>query len=139
MAERIKDVMTQNPVKLPSSASVAEAARAMMDADIGAIVVEDAGKICGIVTDRDIAVRVVAMNRDPKTTVGEICTPSVHTLSPDDEVDRAVELMRHKAVRRIPVVDRRSLVIGIVSLGDLAQQREPRSALGQISSAPPNH
>jgi CBS-domain-containing membrane protein len=140
MAEYIKEVMTPNPVTLSSSSSIAEAAKCMLDEDIGAVVVEDDGKLCGIVTDRDIAIRAVAMGRDPKrTTLGDICSKSVRTLSPEDEVDSAVALMRENALRRVPVVDRQQKLLGIVSLGDLAQRREPRSALGQISAAPPNH
>jgi len=73
------------------------------------------------------------------TQLGEICSSAVRTLSADDEVDRAIELMREHAVRRIPVIDRSKNVVGIVSLGDLAQKRDPKSALGEISAAPPNH
>ena len=140
MTERISEVMTKNPVMLSSSSSITEAAKCMLDEDIGAVIVEDDGKLCGIVTDRDIAVRAVAKKKDPQhTKLGEICSRATCTVSEDDDVDRAVELMRANALRRVPVVDRQDKVVGIVSLGDLAQRRDPRSALGQISAAPPNH
>ena len=111
----------------------------MRDDNVGAVIVEDAGKICGIVTDRDIAVRAVAQERDPRTTpLSEICSKALTTLSPDDDVDRAVQMMREKAIRRVPVVDARKQAVGILSLGDLAVERDARSVLGQISAAPPN-
>ena len=140
MTQRVHEVMTKDPIKLRSSSTVVEAARRMRDAAIGAVVVEDdGGRICGIVTDRDIAIRTVAAERDPKTTkLSDVCSKSLAMLSADEQVDRAVEIMREKAVRRVPVVDTQNNVVGIVSIGDLAQLRDPASALGQISAAPPN-
>jgi CBS domain-containing protein len=140
MGQQVRDAMTDNPVRLSGSATVTEAAKQMSKRDIGAVLVEDGSKLCGIVTDRDIAVRAVALGRDPaSTTLAEICSAETITVSPDDDVDRVVEIMREKAVRRVPVVDASKRVVGILSLGDLARDRDPRSALGQISSAPPNN
>ena len=111
----------------------------MYDANVGAVIVSDDGKIAGIVTDRDITVRVVAQGRDPSaTSLAQICSSNVATLSPDDDIDRAVQVMRDHAIRRVPVVDSQNVTVGILSLGDLALERDPRSALGQISAAPPN-
>jgi len=137
MAQRIGDVMTKNVTKLPASASVADAARKMREEDIGAVVIEDErGGVC-LVTDRDIAIRVVAESMDPKQTrLGDVCSRDVVSVSPDDDADRAVEIMRQRAIRRIPVVDA-GRVVGIVSLGDLARNRDRTSVLGQISSAAP--
>lgn len=138
MARLVKDVMTTNPIRLSSSAPVIEAAKQMRNADVGAIIVEDGGRLSGIITDRDIAIRAVAVGKDPeKTPVSEIVSRDLATLSPNDEVDRAVKLMREKAVRRIPVIEG-DRAVGIVSLGDLAIERDASSALGQISAAPPN-
>ena len=110
----------------------------MRDQAIGDVIVLKDGAICGIVTDRDITVRAVAEGRDPKSTpVGDICTEGLATVTPDASVAEAVELMRSKAVRRLPVVEG-GKPIGIVSIGDLAVERDPKSALADISSADPN-
>lgn len=111
----------------------------MRAASVGAVLVAADGKLAGIVTDRDITVRVVAQGRDPSTTpLADVCSCELTTLSPDDDVDRAIEVMRSKAVRRLPVVDSTNQPLGIVSLGDLALERDPSSVLGRISGAPPN-
>ncbi len=138
MARTVEEVMTQKPLALQAGTTLAEAARAMRDHDVGNVVVLKDDTMCGIVTDRDIVVRAVAERRDPSSTVlSDICSPDVVTLAPQDGIDRAVELMRRHAVRRLPVVDS-GRPIGIVSLGDLAVERDPRSALGEISAAEPN-
>jgi CBS domain-containing protein len=72
------------------------------------------------------------------TTVGDICSPDLVTVGPDEDVSIAVDRMREHAVRRLPVVEG-GRAVGIVSLGDLAMERDPDSALGDISSAPPNN
>lgn len=138
MAKRILDIMTPNPMTLPTTASLIDTAVAMRDADVGAVVVLENGRVCGIVTDRDIVVRGIASGNYPATiTLGEICSRDLTTLSPEDDVEDAVHLMREKAVRRLPVVEH-GQPVGIVSLGDLAIEKDPHSALGTISAAPPN-
>jgi CBS domain-containing protein/rhodanese-related sulfurtransferase len=135
--KRLRELMSPHPIRLPSWAQVTEAARKMSDAHVGSIVVEDDGKLCGIVTDRDVTIRAVAQGLNPSTTtLGEICSTEVVTLSPDDDVERALEVMRERAVRRLLVVDG-GRAVGIVSLGDLAIERDARSVLGEISGAPP--
>ena len=87
---------------------------------------------------RDIVVRTVAEARDPATTtLADICSHALTTVSPTDSIEQAVQLMRAKAIRRLPVVEG-GQAVGIVSLGDLAVERDPSSALGDISAAPPN-
>jgi CBS domain-containing protein len=132
--------MTANPIVLPSTTTAMEAARAMRNANIGDVIVsdQDNGKIYGIVTDRDLVLRVVAEGKDPRSTVlKNICSKEVASLSPSQTTDDAVKMMSERAIRRLPVVEG-SKVLGIVSLGDLAQKLDRRSALGQISAAPPN-
>jgi CBS domain-containing protein len=138
MAQIIRDVMTRDPVSIPAASSVADAARAMRDANIGDVIVLKDSQVCGILTDRDIVVRGVAEGRDlAATKVGDICSQELTSVSPMDEVEQAIFLMRDNAVRRLPVVEG-GKPIGIVSIGDLAIERDPHSALGIISAAPPN-
>jgi CBS domain-containing protein len=137
MAQHIRELMTPNPVALPGTASVHEAARAMRDTQIGDVIVIEHDEVCGIVTDRDLVVRILAETKDPATTtLADICSHSLVTVTPTDSVEEAVRLMRTHAVRRLPVVEG-GQAVGIVSLGDLAVERDPGSALGKISGAPP--
>ena len=138
MAQHIRELMTPDPVSMPGTASVHEAARAMRDADIGDVIVIEHHQVCGIITDRDIAVRVVAEAKDPATTtLADICSHSLLTVKSTDSVEHAVRLMRTHTVRRLPVVEE-GKAVGIVSLGDLAVERDPESVLGEISAAPPD-
>jgi CBS domain-containing protein len=138
MAQQIRELMTPTPVALPGTASVHEAARAMRDADIGDVIVIENDRVCGIITDRDIVVRTLAEARDPATTtLADICRHPLLSVSPTDSVEEAVRLIRTHALRRVSVVEG-GQPVGIVSLGDLAVERDPGSALGDISSAPPN-
>lgn len=139
MGQTVSDIMTKAPVALSAEDTVRDAARHMRELNVGAIVVQKHGKLFGIVTDRDIVVRCLARDGNcDSTLLGEICSPEVATLRPDDDVDHAVALMRAKAIRRIPVV-RNGKAVGILSLGDLALERDPESALGKISGASPNN
>jgi CBS domain-containing protein len=139
MAQHIREVMTPNPVSLPGTASVQEAARAMRDGDIGDVIVMENNRVYGMVTDRDIVVRTVAEAQDPATTtLADICSHRLLMVAPTDLVEEAVRLMRTYAIRRLPVVEEGGRAVGIVSLGDLAVERDPDSALGRISAAPPD-
>jgi CBS domain-containing protein len=138
MTQHIRELMTPRPVSLPGTASVREAAYAMRDGDIGDVIVIEHNQVCSIVTDRDIVVRSVAEEQDPDTTtLADICSHSLLTVTPTDSVEHVVRLMRTHAIRRVPVVEK-GKAVGIVSLGDLAVERDPDSALGEISAAPPN-
>lgn len=139
MAQQLRDLMTSNPVILESSATVSEAAKQMRDRDVGDVLVQKKGALCGIVTDRDLVIRCLADRKDPDSqTLGDICSQELATLEADASVDDAMELMRKRAIRRLPVMDG-GAPVGIVSLGDLAEGRDPDSALGRISAAPANH
>ena len=138
MATKVRDVMSTDLVSCASSAPLADAARSMRDRDIGDVLVVDDGKVRGIVTDRDIVVRAVADGRDlRKACVGDVCSAELVTVRSDVSTEDAARIMRDKALRRLPVVDD-GKAVGIVSLGDLAVQADPKSALGGISSARPN-
>ena len=136
--ETVGSVMTRDPKVLESNAPLTDAARVMRDSDIGDVILLEDGSVCGIVTDRDIVVRGIASGKDPSTTrLDEICSKDVTTVSSDTPVEEAVRLMRDRAVRRLPVVDG-DRPVGVISLGDLAMERDPSSALADISEAPPN-
>src|SRR5437764_335737 len=124
MAQQIRELMTLNPVALSGTTSVHEAARAMRDADIGDVIVIENNQVCGIVTDRDIVVQTVAEAQDPATTtLADLCRHTLITVTPTDSVEQAVQLMRTNAIRRLPVVEG-GQAVGIVSLGDLARERD---------------
>jgi signal-transduction protein with cAMP-binding, CBS, and nucleotidyltransferase domain len=138
--QTIDQVMTRNPLTVEEGSPAIEAARMMRDANIGDVLVSRPdGSICGIVTDRDLALQVVAEGADPNTlTVRDVCAHNIESVESGDPVAKAVSSMREKAIRRLPVIDDGELV-GIVSLGDLAMERDPESALADISESPPNN
>lgn len=138
MTQYVRDIMTRDPVTVEPQTSVTAVARIMRDQDLGAVLVTDGDDLRGLVTDRDLVIRSLAGGGDPEhTTVAGACSDDLVTVRPDEALDHAVEVMREHAVRRVPVVDEGHLV-GIVSLGDLAMERDPESALGDISVARPN-
>ncbi|HEX3921264.1 MAG TPA: CBS domain-containing protein [Streptosporangiaceae bacterium] len=138
MAQIIADVMTGDPATVERTASAAEAARRMAASDSGDVIVLDNGTVCGILTDRDIAIRLVAQDKDPGTPVAEIVSDDeLVTVAPDTSLTQAAQLIRGKAVRRLPVVQQ-GRAVGIVSLGDLAIERDPDSALADVSAAKGN-
>ena len=139
MAQSIREVMTPDPRTVQPDATLQDAARQMSQDDIGAVLVEENGSLTGILTDSDIVVRAIAEGRDPSSTkVSDVASRDVATLSPDQSVDDAIKLVREQNVRRIPVVqDGRPA--GIVSIGDLAIERDADSALADLSSAPANN
>ncbi len=131
----VREIMTTDPIVLQSSTSVKEAAKKMRDADVGDVIVEDGGSLVGIVTDRDITIRCVAEGTSPESaTIWSIVSGELHSLSPDDSLDDAVNTMRDAAVRRVPVVED-GVAIGVLSIGDLAVAKDPDSVLADISAA----
>jgi CBS domain-containing protein len=139
MAQKVSEVMTHDPRTAEPSATLTEVAKIMRDDDIGTVVVVASGRLAGLVTDRDIVVRAVADGRDPNSTsVGDVATTDLRTLTPDQSVEDALRLMREWDVRRV-VVLQDDRPVGIVSLGDLAIEREPESVLADISAEPPNN
>jgi CBS domain-containing protein len=136
MGQQVKEVMTAGPITLDRDASLAEAARVMRDRGIGDVIVVEGDDAAGIVTDRDIVIRGVAEGADPnKTRLGQVVSGDLTSVAPDDPVERAIELMREKAVRRLPVLEG-GKPVGVVSLGDLAIQQDDGSVLADISVAP---
>jgi CBS domain-containing protein len=139
MAQSISDVMTKDPQTVECDAPLTEAAKLMKEHDTGAILVTEGEELKGIITDRDITVRAVADGQDPsECKVSQVFTESAATLSPDDSVDDAINLVREHNVRRVPVLED-GKPVGIVSIGDLAIDRDQDSALADLSSSSPNN
>jgi CBS domain-containing protein len=139
MAQTVRELMTETVATIASDASLLEASRIMRDRDIGDVVVVDGDAVRGIVTDRDIVVRAIADEQPPgETPVSAIASTRMTTVSPEDSVKDVVQIMRDHAIRRLPVVES-GKPVGIVSIGDLAVERDPNSALAEISAADPNN
>jgi CBS domain-containing protein len=123
--------MTPNPAACDVNATVLEAAKRMAKEDVGAISVVEGDRLVGILTDRDIVLRVVAEGRDPMTTrAGDVASTELQTVSPDDDLDVALRKMASVKVRRLPVVEGDRLV-GVVSQADVARQGDDRET-GQV-------
>jgi CBS domain-containing protein len=138
-----REIMTPDATFCPEDTTAADAARQMADDGIGALPVCDAdGRLAGVVTDRDLAVKIVAEGRDPGTVrLGELLDGGeVVTIGADDSVEEAIRTMKEHAVRRLPVIDGTALV-GMVSQADIARAM-PDAKIGDlvdaISSAPSN-
>jgi CBS domain-containing protein len=138
MADTIRDLLTGDPVTVEASATIEDAAKLMDQKDIGNVLVVENGEVQGIVTDRDIVVRVIAKGDGPDAGVREAATTDLETLEPDASIEDAIQKMEQANVRRLPVVED-GKPVGIVSLGDLAQARDKDSALADISAASPNN
>lgn len=122
MEQSIRDLMTGNPCSIDADKSVAYAAKMMRDEDVGLAPIVQGDKLVGTVTDRDIALRVVAEGKDPEaTTVGEIASRELVTIDPEQDLDEALRLMARHQVRRLPVVEEDGKLVGIVAQKDIAQ------------------
>ena len=138
-----RDIMTKDPQIVGSDASVQDIARRLADEDIGAVIVCNADKrLQGVVTDRDLAVEVVARGQDPSsTTAGDLVSGrEVVTIGADDDIDEAIDTMRDHAVRRLPVIDG-DQVVGVVSQADIARAADEQQVgrlIEAISQAPDN-
>jgi CBS domain-containing protein len=126
MAEKIQDIMTRNPSCVTPNATVREAAQIMEREDVGLVPVvenENERRLVGVITDRDIAIRCVAANRDANCRVADVMSSDrLATCGLDDHVNRAMDAMRTEKVRRIPVVDERGGLLGIVSQADIVRK-----------------
>lgn len=138
MAQTVEQIMTTNPRSVNVDDTVRDAAVVMRDSDIGDVIVTEDGQVTGILTDRDIVVRGVAEGLDAESaSVGDVCTTGIQAIEPNASVDDALRMMRDADIRRLPVV-KNGRPVGIVSLGDLAVEREPESTLADISAAAPD-
>ncbi|HEV8250342.1 MAG TPA: CBS domain-containing protein [Gaiellaceae bacterium] len=119
---KIRDVMTPNPRTVEPSTPVQEAAKLMREEDVGPIPIVESGSVAGIVTDRDIVLKVVAEGSDPSSTpVSDIASRDLVTVDPDQSLDDALRLMAQHQVRRLPVVEEDGRLVGIVAQADIAR------------------
>jgi CBS domain-containing protein len=127
MGKGIREVMTSNPCTIDADKPVAYAAKMMRDEDVGLAPIVEGQRLVGTLTDRDIAVRVVAEGRDPESTqVREVATTKVVTVAPQQDLDEALRLMAEHQVRRIPVVEEDGRLVGVVAQADVAREADDR-------------
>jgi CBS domain-containing protein len=123
MGSSIRDTMTSNPRTVDTSTPVAEAARLMRSEDVGSLPIVEGDRLVGMVTDRDITLRVVAEGKDPQSTsVGDVASRDIVSVDPQQDLDEALRLMAQHQVRRLPVVEEDGRLVGIVAQADVAQK-----------------
>ena len=121
MHKSIQEAMTPNPTTVEPTTTAQEAARTMKSEDVGSLPIVDGDKLVGVITDRDLAIRIVAEGRGTDTTVGEIASKDVVTVDPQQSIDEAARLMAEHQVRRLPVVEEDGRLVGILAQADIAQ------------------
>lgn len=123
MAKNVRDAMTSNPRSIESSTMVADAAKLMKAEDVGSLPIVEGDQLVGMVTDRDIVIRVVAEGKDQQsTTVGEIASRDLVTVDPEQDLDEALRLMAQHQVRRLPVAEEDGRLVGILAQADVARE-----------------
>jgi CBS domain-containing protein len=123
MGQSIKDVMTSDPCTINADKSVAYAAKMMRDEDVGLAPIVEGDKLIGMLTDRDIAIRVVAEGRAPdQVTVREVASKQVVTIDPQQDLDQALRIMAKHQVRRLPAVEEDGRLVGVVAQADVARE-----------------
>jgi CBS domain-containing protein len=147
---KISEIMSNNPRSVSPDTPISEAARIMKEEDVGLVPVvervggaETRGRLIGVVTDRDITIRHVAEGRSSDAPVSDVMSGGVMTCSPDDSVDTAMELMGREQVRRIPIVDERGSLVGVLAQADLARMpyvaRKVEQTIAEISQPGGSH
>jgi CBS domain-containing protein len=132
MGQRIREIMTSNPSTIESDKSVADAARIMKQEDAGVVPVTENGRLTGMVTDRDIAIRVVAEGKNAQSTpVREVASKNLVTVDPQQDLDEALRLMAEHQVRRLPVVEEDGRLVGVVAQADVARHGDDAKT-GQV-------
>ena len=141
---KVRELMTEEVATVTLATTLNEVASKMKQEDTGAIPVLDEDRLVGIVTDRDIVIRCIAEGKDPGSArVNEVMTKSVRKVNEDATVKEVLTMMSSSEIRRVPVVNDRDEIVGIVSIGDIATQANQEGRIGQaigdISQAPPNN
>jgi CBS domain-containing protein len=133
MAKNVSELMTSSPKSVGSDAFVADAAKLMRDEDVGLVPIVQGDRLIGTITDRDIAVRVVAEGKEPQSTkVKEIASTDLVTVNPQQDLDEALRLMAQHQVRRLPVVEEDGRLVGIVAQADVARNADDSQTGGLV-------
>lgn len=141
---QVRDVMTPNPECVSEKDSLRDVARIMKDRDTGVVPVVNDKKIVGLITDRDIVVRGLAEGKDlGNASISELMTRNVRSVREDATLNEVISLMSSSEIRRVPVVNGKDEIVGILSLGDIASDTNLDGKVGKtvesISQAPPNN
>ena len=132
---QIKDIMSRDVQVISPDATIQEAAQCMRDCDFGMMPVGENDRMIGAISDRDIAVRAVALGKDGNAKVRDVMSDGICWAYEDEPVERAAEIMSDKQVRRLPIVNRDKRLVGIVSLGDIATDRKEKKPAAEALSA----
>jgi CBS domain-containing protein len=123
---KISELMTSDPRSVTADSTVAEAARLMRDEDAGIVPITEGERLVGVITDRDIAIKVAAEGKDAQSTkVSEIAASNLVTIDPQQDLDEALRLMAQHQVRRLPVVEEDGRLVGILAQADVARHADP--------------
>jgi len=137
MGTSVQDLMTSNPKTVASESSVVEAAKIMRDENVGIVPIVEGERLVGAITDRDIAIKVVAEGSDVRsTTAGQVASRDLVTVDPEQDLDEALRLMAQHQVRRLPVVEEDGRLVGILAQADVAREASPQQTgrvVGEIS------
>ena len=127
MAKSVQELMTRNPCSIDADKSVTYAAKMLRDEDVGLAPIVDGDRLVGTVTDRDIAIRVVAEGKDPESTkVKDIASINLVTVDPQQDLDEALKLMAKHQVRRLPVIEEGGRLVGLVAQADVARSGDEK-------------
>jgi CBS domain-containing protein len=125
MGKTVREVMTSNPRTVDADSDVASAAKLLKEEDVGVVPVVEGDQAIGVLTDRDIVVKVVAEGKDPQTTKArDVASTNVVTVDPQQDLDEALRLMAEHQVRRLPVVEEDGKIVGIVAQADVARHTD---------------
>jgi CBS domain-containing protein len=126
MANTVREVMTSNPTTVTTDTPVSEVAKTMKAEDVGSIPIVEGDRVVGVLTDRDIAIKVVAEGKDPQgTAASEIASRDLVTVDPQQDLDEALRLMAQHQVRRLPVVEEDGRLVGVLAQADVARETSP--------------
>jgi CBS domain-containing protein len=121
MHTSIQEAMTSNPTTVEPTTTAQEAARTMKSEDVGSLPIVEGDKLVGVITDRDLAIRIIAEAKGIDTPVAEIASKDVVTIDPQQSLEEAARLMANNQVRRLPVVEEDGKLVGILAQADIAQ------------------
>jgi len=125
---KIHDIMTQQVKTISPDDTIQEAAQLMARLDTGALLIEENDRLVGMITDRDITVRIVAKNMPGSTPVGNVMSTDIHYCFEDDDIQHVAENMAGIQMRRLPVLNQDKRLVGVVSLGNIARGRNQRAS-----------